>query len=71
MTSPLDIDTLMSARERTLCEMLKELRLFSRRAKEPEDRVALAEIERELLEVRRRWEKNGLIAEHELEEAFV
>ena len=56
----LDVALLARARARQLSELLKETRLFSRRAIEPEDRAALAEIERELINVQERWHQAGL-----------
>ena len=64
----LEPDLLSSARHRQLREMMREVKLFSRRADAPEDRVALAEIERELLEIEKRWLAHGLLNNRYLEE---
>jgi hypothetical protein len=42
-----------------LNEVVRETRLFSKRAELPEDRIALAEIERALLNLRATWEAEG------------
>lgn len=61
MGTILEPDLLANARAKQLGEMLREVRLFSRRADIPEDRMALAEIERELLEIEKRWRAAGLL----------
>lgn len=61
MSTILAPDLLANARAKQLGEMLREVRLFSRRADIPEDRMALAEIERELLEIEKRWRTAGLL----------
>jgi hypothetical protein len=66
--SVLDESELKAARARHLDGVLREIKLFSRRADQPEDRAALAELERELLTIETRWRKAGLI-EPELIEA--
>jgi hypothetical protein len=40
-------------------EVIDETRLFSKRADLPEDRMALAEIERALLDLREQWRAEG------------
>ncbi len=57
----LEAAALANARATQLGEMLREVKLFSRRAEQPEDRAALAEIERELLEIEKRWRDAGLL----------
>jgi hypothetical protein len=57
----LEPDLLANARATQLGEMLREVKLFSRRADAPEDRAALAEIERELLEIEKRWVAAGML----------
>jgi hypothetical protein len=42
-----------------LDEVVRETRLFSKRADLPEDRIALAEIERALLDLMERWHEEG------------
>jgi hypothetical protein len=49
------------ARGRYLDIVLREIKLCSRRADEPEDRAALAELERELLTIEKRWCMAGLV----------
>jgi len=63
----LETHLLKVARARHLDGILREIKLFSRRADQPEERAALAELERELLTIETRWRKAGLIeAEPEL-----
>lgn len=50
-------------RKAQLDAMLKEARVFARKATVPEDRIALAEIERELLDMQTRWRDAGLLPE--------
>lgn len=50
---------LTTRRKVQLDEMVRETQVFSRKARLPEDRIALAEIERELLLLRKRWEAEG------------
>lgn len=61
MDTILDGDLLRTARARHLDDVVQQIKLFSRRADYPEDRVALAELERELLTIETRWRKAGLI----------
>lgn len=49
------------ARETQIENQLREVKLFARRAAEPEDRAALAELERELMQMRERWRSAGLL----------
>ena len=49
------------ARETALGEIEREVSLFGRRAKAPADKVAYAELQQELLQVRRRWLDAGLL----------
>lgn len=60
-TTAMDGNKLSKAREVRLSEMIRESQIFSRRAKTPEDRIALAEIEHALLEIKKRWSEAGLI----------
>jgi hypothetical protein len=49
------------ARETALGEIEREVSLFGRRAKAPAAKVAFAELQQELLHVRRRWLDAGLL----------
>ena len=57
------------AREAALSDIEKEVGIFGRRAKLPADKVAFAELQQELLEVRSRWQDGGLLPEPELAKA--
>lgn len=59
----MDPDLLTTARACRIEDLTNDLRVYGRRAKTPEDRVALAELERELLGIRQRWLDAGLIQE--------
>jgi hypothetical protein len=48
--------------------IFREIKIFSRRANIPEERIALAELEREILTIEERWKTAGLIDEPALEE---
>jgi hypothetical protein len=49
--------------------IFREIKMFSRRANLPEERIALAELEREILKIEERWKAAGLIDdEPDLEE---
>jgi hypothetical protein len=61
VSTVLEPDLLANARATQLGEMLREVKLFSRRADAPEDRAALAELERELLEIGKRWSSAGML----------
>lgn len=63
MNSVFELANLSLSRDTCLNDLLRETRVFSKRAVVPEDRVALAELERELLNVRERWVAVGLIEE--------
>jgi len=56
-----------AARVTTLAETEREIAFFGRRAKSPAAKVAYAELQQELQEVRERWEMRGLLAEAEPE----
>lgn len=43
--------------------IFREIKIFSRRAHLPEERIALAELEREILTIEERWKTAGLISE--------
>lgn len=58
----------MERRRQQLEDLIGQSRLFSRRARLPEDRIALGEIERELMQLKDRWLADGKIsAQVELE----
>lgn len=65
----LDVPRMQLARRERLTEMIKEARVFSRRAEIPEDRAALAEIERSLLNLEADWERKGLLAPQDVDSA--
>lgn len=50
-----------AARDAALAEIEREVGIFGRRAKAPADKVAYAELQQELLVVRRRWLEAGLL----------
>lgn len=54
---------LARTRGRRLEEMLAEVRCYGRRADAPADVVAFAEIEQELLNVRGKWLRGGMMIE--------
>lgn len=61
-------ELLMERRRQQLEDLIGQSRLFSRRARLPEDRIALGEIERELMQLKDRWLADGKIsAQVELE----
>ena len=49
------------ARETALSDIEKEVGIFGRRAKAPADKVAFAELQQELLQVRGKWAAGGLL----------
>jgi hypothetical protein len=63
------IEPLKAARAMAFDLIFRELRIFSRRADLPEERIALAELEREILTIEQRWRTAGMIEpEPELQE---
>lgn len=52
---------LSKAREDALTELLDQQRLFARRANDPAARVAHAEIEKVITDLRESWKLSGLI----------
>jgi hypothetical protein len=58
-----EIEPLKAARALAFDLIFKELRIFSRRADLPEERIALAELEREILTIEERWRTAGMIDE--------
>jgi len=67
MNTALESEPLSAARQKQINSIVKDLQLYSRRAQSPEDRVALAEIEHELIEVQKRWRETGLLPNGELQ----
>lgn len=56
-------EELSRAREQALAEILEQQRVFARRANDPAARVAHAEIERVISDLRESWKREGLILE--------
>ena len=64
-----EIEPLKAARALAFELIFREIKIFSRRADLPEKRIALAELEREILTIEKRWTAAGMIDEQpELEE---
>ena len=61
-----EIEPLKAARALAFDLIFKEIKIFSRRANLPEERIALAELEREILTIEERWTTAGLIDKPEL-----
>jgi hypothetical protein len=55
------VDRLKAERALLLDLFVRQLKIFSKRALLPEERIALAELERELLTIRERWQTAGLL----------
>jgi hypothetical protein len=68
MNTIAEIEPLKAARALAFDLIFKEIKIFSRRADLPEERIALAELEREILTIEARWRTAGMIDEPELEE---
>jgi hypothetical protein len=69
MNTIAEIEPLKAARALAFDLIFKEIKIFSRRADLPEERIALAELEREILTIEQRWRTAGMIdQEPELEE---
>lgn len=63
------LPSLSEARERLLGMAIHEQQAWAKRAKVPEEKVALAEIEQELINIREKWKSQGLIlSEPQLQE---
>jgi hypothetical protein len=62
-----EIEPLKTARAMAFDLIFKEIKIFSRRADLPEERIALAELEREILTIEKRWQNAGMIDEPEPE----
>ena len=63
-----EVEPLKTARAMAFDLIFKEIKIFSRRADLPEERIALAELEREILTIEQRWKTAGMIDEPELQE---
>jgi hypothetical protein len=63
-----EVEPLKTARAMALDLIFKEIKVFARRADLPEERIGLAELEREILTIKARWQTAGMIDEPELEE---
>jgi hypothetical protein len=57
----MDAGKLSEARRKFLEERRNEVKNYRRRADTPEDHIAIAEFEHELIEIEKRWERAGLI----------
>jgi hypothetical protein len=69
MNTIAEIEPLKAARALAFDLIFKEIKIFSRRADIPEERIALAELEREILTIEQRWRTAGMIdQEPELDE---
>jgi hypothetical protein len=69
MNTIAEVEPLKAARSMAFELIFKELKIFSRRADIPEERIALAELEREILTIEKRWQTAGMIDQPELEPA--
>lgn len=71
MNTIAEVEPLKAARAMAFDLIFKEIKIFSRRADLPEERIALAELEREILTIEERWTTAGMIdkPEPELEPA--
>jgi hypothetical protein len=58
-----EVEPLKAARALAFDLIFREIKIFSRRAHLPEERIALAELEREILTINERWKTAGLIDE--------
>jgi hypothetical protein len=64
-----EVEPLKRARALAFDLIFHEIKVFSRRANLPEERIALAELEREILTIEERWTAAGLVDEEpDLEE---
>ena len=68
METVAELEPLKVARALAFDLIFREIKIFSRRANLPEERIALAELEREILTIEERWKTAGLIDEPALEE---
>jgi len=68
MTTIAEGESLRVARALAFDLIFREIKIFSRRANLPEERIALAELEREILTIEERWKTAGLIDEPALVE---
>jgi hypothetical protein len=63
MNTIAEVEPLKAARALAFDLIFREIKIFSRRAHLPEERIALAELEREILTINERWRTAGLIDE--------
>jgi hypothetical protein len=63
MESIVELEPLKAARALAFDLIFREIKMFSRRADVPEERIALAELEREILTIEQRWKAAGLVNE--------
>ena len=63
-----ELSPLKAARALAFDLIFREIKIFSRRADVPEERIALAELEREILTIEERWKAAGLVDEQPEEE---
>jgi len=63
MNTIAEVEPLKAARARSFELIFREIKIFSRRADLPEQRIALAELEREILTIEERWKTAGMIDE--------
>jgi hypothetical protein len=68
MNTIVEVEPLKAARALAFDLIFREIKIFSRRAHLPEERIALAELEREILTILDRWKTAGLIDEPALED---
>ena len=69
MITAAEVEPLKTARALAFDLIFKEIKIFARRADLPEERIALAELEREILTIEERWTAAGMIDKPELEPA--
>lgn len=55
------VDRLKTERALLLDLFVRQVKILSKRASLPEERIALAELERELLTIRERWQTAGFL----------
>jgi hypothetical protein len=63
MNTIAEVEPLKAARALAFDLIFREIKIFSRRASLPEERIALAELEREILTIEERWRTAGMIDE--------
>ena len=62
METIINTSELEKARAMALGDAEKEIRIQGRRAKDPAEQVAYAEVLQELMDIRQRWVEAGLVA---------